>query len=610
MQIEYRLSLADPHAHEFAVQLAVELKQSTDLRLDLPAWIPGSYMIRDFARNVRDLRASADGQAIEVCKLNKQTWQVPLAAGRVEVSYRVYALDESVRSAYFDDTRAYFNGTSLFLRVTGFADQAHSLRIDRPGFEGSETWSVATTLPAVDTDTQGYGAYLAEDYASLIDHPVEIGILRQTGFRVADVPHEMIFVEDGGASIERIARDLRPICAEHVALFGELPVSRYQFQTLATRDGYGGLEHRDSTSLICKRADLAWPGDSGIGKGYRQYLALCSHEYFHLWNVKRIRPAVFADSDLLQETHSELLWAFEGITSYYDELALPRSGVLGRDDYLDMLAPSLTRYYRNAGRHRQSVAESSFDAWTRFYKQDESAPNAIVSYYNKGALVAFGLDRLIRLASDERLCLDDLMRHLWRHYGATGRGVPERGIEIELTRLLGQPQHGFFEHYVYGVEELPLAEWFADYGIGVQRRPGRSLDDMGGFVKQAAEQQEPVRGIGSRLSAKDGLVRIEQVYANGAAEQAGLTPGDLLVAIEGERCSPGSLDNMLSRYPLGSRVRLSLFRRNLLREVTLPVEAAASDTVDLYWLRDADLDAAVRQRREAWLDSRNKVRHG
>ena len=610
MQIDYQVMLADPHAHEFSVVMKLHGVASVPLRLSLPAWIPGSYMIRDFARNVRDIRVSCDDQPVSFDKLDKQTWQIAKPPDRLEIGYRVYALDESVRSAYFDDTRAYFNGTSLFLRVHGQEVQPHRVILLAPAFEGADDWKVATTLPSLDTDERGFGHYRAEGYEALIDHPVEIGIFRETGFSVRGVPHRMIFVGAQGADIDRITDAMPRICAEHVAMFGELPIKRYLFQTLATRDGYGGLEHRDSTSLICKRSDLPWSGNKEIGKGFRQYLALCSHEYFHLWNVKRIRPAAFADLDLSQEKHSELLWAFEGITSYYDELALPRSGVLPRSDYLDMLAPSLSRYYRNAGRRRQSIAESSFDAWTKFYKQDESAPNAIVSYYNKGGLVALGLDRLLRQVSDERQTLDDLMRLLWRRYGQTGKGVPERAIESDLAELIDRPVADFFQRYIYGVEELPLEDWLAGFGVGMQLRAAANAQDQGGYVERPKEASDTPVSLGARLGTQDGLVRVEQVSAGSAAEQAGLTMGDLLVALNGERCTQDGLQELLARYPAGSTADLTLFRRDRLRVVQLPILVAPSDTVDLYWLDEAALNEKVIRRREQWLSSSAKVSDG
>lgn len=602
MSVEYTLLLDDPHAHEFELSLHMNCAPG-ELLLDLPAWIPGSYMIRDFARNIRDLSVLVNGRAVELQKLDKHTWRLDQSGGDLLVRYRAYALDESVRSAYFDNTRAYFNGTSLFLRVRGHENDVHRLVLQRPTAPGCRLWKVATTLPVSSVDKAGFGSYEAPSYQVLVDCPVEIGEFREVQFDVQGIPHRMVFVDAEDADLERIERDVGLICAEHAAMFGDLPISSYLFQTLATRDGYGGLEHLDSTSLICKRSDLPWPGASGISKGYRQYLALCSHEYFHLWNVKRIRPEQFARADLTQEVYSELLWAFEGITSYYDELALPRSGVLPQSDYLDMLAPSLTRYFRNAGRHRQSIAESSFDAWTKFYKQDESAPNAIVSYYNKGALVALGLDRLIRLATGDRYSLDDLMRRLWQRYGATQLGVPERGIEKEVADLIGQPANEFFDRYIYGVEELPLADWYAAYGVGIHLRAANSLQDQGGYVAEVTTEPVVTVSLGARTSSLDGMVRVDQVFAGGAAEQAGITPRDLLVAINGERCTQDNLQELLSRSPLGGQAQVAVFRRDRLKNVVLPILAAPADTVDLYWLDESSLTDSVVQRRERWLGS-------
>lgn len=604
MTIDYHLSLADPDTHEFEIRLTLDATEANTLRLSLPAWIPGSYMIRDFARNLLAIRAiDASGKALELRKLDKQTWELDASVGANHVTYRVYAFDPSVRSAYFDSTRAYFNGTSLFLRVLGSENLPHRLQIENAELSCMSTWQVATGMPALSVDSAGFGLYQCDGYEALIDYPFEIADLDCGVFKVGAIPHRVVFSDARGADVEKIARDLELICAEHAAMFGELPVNDYLFMTLATADGYGGLEHRNSTSLVCKRSDLPYPNTRKIEKGYRTFLALCSHEYFHLWNVKRIRPAVFEGLPLHAEVHTELLWAFEGITSYYDELALPRAGVISRDQYLDMLAPALSRYFRNPGRYRQSVAESSFDAWTKFYKQDENAVNAIVSYYNKGALIALGLDVLIRINSQDRLSLDDLMRQLWDRFGRTGLGIPERGLEQQVAEMLDTSVDDFFQSYVYGTEELPLDDWLAHLGIGLVRRGARDAADQGGFVASVVDGEDAPATLQAITEETAGVLRVVRLTNGGAGQRAGLAAGDQLVAIERERVTAANLGELLNRKPLGDRVEISYFRRDLLRQATLVLEAKADDTCDLYWLEEDRVAESVVSRRDAWLAS-------
>lgn len=595
----------DPDAHEFLVRMRIDRAPAGGCVLRLPAWIPGSYMIRDFARNLTAFEATDARGTVAVRKCDKQTWVLPAAEGAVVVEYRVYAFDLSVRSAYLDRTRAYFNGTCLFLSVDGLQDAAWTVEVERPGHAEAVAWKVATTLPANRVDADGFGIYSGSGMPLLYDCPVEIGLFERGGFAVAGVSHEIAISEGAHFDMARICDDLTPICEEHAAMFGELPVDRYLFMTLATADGYGGLEHRDSTSLICKRSDLPRVGLERPDKGYRQFLGLCSHEYFHLWNVKRIRPAVLAAADLSSEVYTELLWAFEGITSYYDELALVRSGVLDSKEYLDVLAGTVTRVMRGAGRLRQSIAESSFDAWTRFYKQDENAPNAIVSYYAKGALVAFGLDLTIRDYSADRLCLDDLMRLLWHEHGRTDMGIPERGIESLLSGLVGRSFDDFFARYVYGTDELPLGNWFARVGIGFRLRAAKGADDLGGYRSgDTVRQSGPV--LGARVAGGSEGLRVTQVSAGGAARSAGLAAGDLLLAIDAERVDQGNLNALLARAP-GETVEVTYFRRNRLLQTQLPLRAPAADTCEL-WLRDDDeLAPGERERRAAWLRS-NRLR--
>lgn len=597
--LKYELRDCDLYTHEFVIRMTVSGLPPGEVRLNLPAWIPGSYMIRDFARNITEIAATDGCGPLELVKLDKQTWAASLRQSELIVEYRVYAFDLSVRSAYLDHTRAYFNGTSLFLSVEGQLHSPWELNIERPAAEAAGRWRLATSMQVRDVDSEGFGVYEGEGYERLIDSPVEMACLERGRFMVGDVPHEFAVTDGGRFDMKRLCADMARVCAEHVDMFGELPVDRYLFLTLAVAEGYGGLEHRDSTSLICKRSDLPVPRRSRVDKGYRQFLALCSHEYFHLWNVKRICPAQLQASDLSREAYTRLLWAFEGITSYYDELALVRSNVLSTEEYLDMFATTATRVLRMPGRLRQSVAESSFDAWTKFYKQDENAPNAIVSYYAKGALIAFGLDVTLRERSSGAVTLDDLMRLLWKRFGKTGAGVPEGGIEREAASLLGESLDDFFTHYVYGTAELPLEAWFRTLGIGYRARAAANTDDLGGF-RTPLESGDVAPALGAKFEVQPVGLRLTQVLAGGAAQAAGLAPGDLLLALDAERVTAANLGDLLRRAD-GQTVRAHYFRRDRLTESLLPIREASDDTCDLWLLPEDVVGERVLARRTAWL---------
>ena len=399
--IRYHIVPASPEAHLFEVELTVERPHPDGQLLSLPAWIPGSYMIRDFARNVVWLKAFCDDAPVGVSKVDKQTWRCAPCAGALTLRYQVYAWDLSVRSAHLDTTHGYFNGTSVFLAVHGQEQSPCAVEIAPPHGDTYKDWRVATTLALDGAALWGFGRYRADDYDALIDHPVEMGRFDIVEFEACGVPHAMTLTGHHRADQARLARDLQRICEYHIRLFGEpAPVQRYLFQVMITGDGYGGLEHRSSTSLLCSRDDLPRADQDEVSDGYRSFLGLCSHEYFHTWNVKRIKPAAFVPYDLSREAHTTLLWAFEGFTAYYDDLALARTGLISRSSYLELLGQTITRVLRGSGRLKQPVADSSFDTWTKFYKQDENAPNAIVSYYTKGSLVALTLDLLIRRGSD------------------------------------------------------------------------------------------------------------------------------------------------------------------------------------------------------------------
>jgi len=599
--IVYTIRPAFPQAHLLRVTLFVGQPDPEGQRLSLPAWIPGSYMIRDFARNIVSIKASCEGEPVVLSKPDKQTWKAVAVSGALLVEYEVYAWDLSVRGAYLDATRGFFNGTSTFLQVAGQEDMPLLVHIEQPAGETYLNWKLATSMRVVSVDQWGFGSYEADSYADLIDYPVEMGPFQELGFDVEAVPHRMAVTGKCVFDAQRLTEDLQKICSYHARLFGELPIDAYLFLVMAVGDGYGGLEHRDSTALLCSREDLPARGMEEASKGYIKFLGLCSHEYFHLWNIKRIRPEILKQADLSREVHTELLWAFEGITSYYDDLALVRTGCIAPDNYLELLARIITRVMRSSGRLKQSVAESSFDAWTRFYKQDENAPNAIVSYYSKGALVAFGLDMLLRDRTRDHISLDDFMRKLWHDFGEPDVGLSEEDIEKLAGEMAGVDLSEFFALAVHGTGDLPLQDWFTSVGIGYQLRPARNQEDWGG-VRDESEAVEPKPALGARYRQQGDLVELVQVFDGGSAREAGLSAGDRLIAIDGLQVTAKNLDALIGRFASREKVQVHAFRRDELMAFSLPIQLAPQDTCDLWFLPEAQCTSAQLARRRNWLD--------
>jgi len=589
--VSYRVIFASPHAHLFTVELRLAAPVAAETHIYFPAWIPGSYLIREFAKHVVTLAAADSEGPLQVEKLDKASYRIAPARGPLLVRYEIYAADLSVRGAYFDAEFAFFNGSSLFAAVAGAEAQAAQVDVLAPAH--APNWRVATAMPALDVDAQGFGAYLVQDYEELIDHPFLCGDLRVVPFNAAEVPHRCAIVGRHEVDAARLARDLQRLCEQHIDFFGRpAPMPRYDFLVIAVGDGYGGLEHRGSTALITRRDHLPGAGAT-VDNGYREFLGLCSHEYFHLWNVKRIRPAAFTPYRLDTENYSRLLWAFEGFTSYYDDLALVRAGLISIDDYLKGLGETITRVLRAPGHAKQSVAEASFDAWIKFYRQDENAPNALANYYTKGALIGLVLDLTIRQGSDDRHTLDDVMRYLWATYGRSGIGVPEDGIEQAIQTVTGLDLRVLLADAVYGTAPLPLAERLREAGVVLKVRGAKDDKDRGGAPQEAL----PEVSLGARLA--DTELKLLHVLNDGPAERAGLAAGDVVVAFDGLRASRALLERLLKTRAPGDTLELHAFRRDELRRFQLTLQAPAQDTA--YLVLDEAADAAQLARRSAWL---------
>lgn len=582
--IFYRLRFDDLNGHRIHVRLHIPQPDPNGQKLFLPAWIPGSYLLRDFSRQIESIQAFNLNRPLTIQKVNNHEWLCEPCTGPLDIDYVIYAWDLSVRSAHVDDSHAFFNGTSVFLGVRGQEDQPCYVHLTPP--KNKDNWQVYTSLPEAKDHPEaaprhGFGLYQAPDYDALIDHPFELGTPYYIDFEAYGVRHELVFTgQVPNIDLERIAADVKKICEAQIALFEPdshyVPVldssDRYVFMTLVTADGYGGLEHRSSTALMAARNDLpALHDDPQIkSKGYQDFLGLVSHEYFHTWNVKRIKPAAFAPYDLLRENHTRLLWVFEGFTSYYDELMLWRSGLIDQKTFLERQAHVISLVQRTGGRLKQSTTESSFDTWTRFYKQDENSPNALVSYYSKGALVALALDLYIQYHSQKQHSLDDVMRLMWTRYGRDFyRGKPIGLAEDVMPSLIleatGVDTRDLISRYAEGREDPPLKELFALHNIELK-----------------AHSKDSTPTLNVRLKESAGEVQIATVYEFGAAHQAGLSAGDTLVAINSLRVRTSQqLQDLLKRYQANDTIQVSVFRGDELRHYRVCLAAAAADHFEL-----------------------------
>ncbi|NHQ88405.1 M61 family metallopeptidase [Iodobacter sp. HSC-16F04] len=600
MTISYKISPASLHAHLFHVSISIKNPDPAGQCVCLPAWIPGSYLIREFARNIVEIRAESAGNALALTKSDKHTWQAEPVIGPLEIHYSVYAWDLSVRGAYLDQTRGFFNGTSVFLAVKGQEKNSCNVEIIAPEGKEYKNWKIATTLPAHGAKQGQFGRYQAADYDELIDHPVEMGEFSQISFKACGIPHDIVIAGRHNADLKRLKKDLKQICEYQIRLFGEpAPFDRYLFMTMALGDGYGGLEHRSSTALMCNRDDLPFAHETQIKTGYRQFLGLCSHEYFHSWNVKRIKPAAYAPYDLSQENYTRLLWAFEGVTSYYDDLTLVRTGLISPQEYLDLLAQTVTGVQRGHGRTKQTLAESSFDTWVKFYRQDENSPNSLVSYYAKGALTALCLDLLIRQQTSGQKSLDDVMRALWQRYGkdfAThGEGVAEEAWEALASEVSGLDLKPFFDLAIRSTAELPLQALLADFGVDWQLRAAVGAADKGGWLDK---ELQAVNSLGVRTSIEGSFVKLSHVLDGGAAQQSGLSAGDLLIAMNHLRVTSGNLDGLLASQPTNGKVEVLAFRRDELMQFDVHLQHAEANTCGL---RLNPLEDNFSITRNAWL---------
>ncbi len=563
--LHYQIEFDDYRQHLIHVTLRF-VADPTQV-LSLPSWIPGSYLIREFSKHIESVRAyDEDGRLLEIQKFEKNKWRLFNTDHElITVEYDVYAYDLSVRGAYVDQTRLYVNPACACLGLEGQEDKAVEVELFLP--DELKHFQLATGM-ASKSLVKGRFTLKAKNYAELIDAPFELAEQTRFGFEANGIPHEFVVSGKHAMNAARMQQDIEKICATEISMFGSAPFSNYTFMTMATANSYGGLEHPNSTSLISPREDLPKANEpEEPSEDYQRFLGLCSHEYFHSWLVKFIRPENFVNYDLNKEGYTSLLWIFEGFTSYYDDLILLRSGVISQASYSKLLKTQIDRYLQNPGRFVQSVSESSFDAWVKFYRQDENSNNAGTSYYNKGCLVALCLDLGLRLRGSS---LDALMRKLYEN-AQKGIQVHERTIVELCNELTGDNWIEQINHLINTTDELPLDQLFPEFGLSYSLKNDKSLP------------------LGLKLVDKPEGVLVQSARRDGAAAQAGLSAHDVIIAIDGLKATVKLVEKYAKQEGIYS---ILAFRRDEL--MSFDVKAAGSE------LTEVELKVEDQTKAEKW----------
>ena len=572
--ISFTVSMSRPYTHLLEVEMRfAQTRPAAQVNLIMPVWAPGSYLIREFERHVQDFEAvdAAGGRALSWAKTNKNTWRVETRGARgLRVTYKVYANDLSVRTNELNDRHANWTNVGLLMYPEGHLKAPSTLRVVPFG-----DWKVATQMEAVAGEPN---TFHAPNFDELFDSPVEVGNFKTVSFDVRGVPHRFVIDGEGNYDVERMRRDAQKICEAAAALMNDLPARDYTFfMHMYTRDD-GGLEHLNSSSLIMERNSFRNPAY------YQYFLSLIGHEYFHLWNVKRIRPDALGPFDYSQENYTKLLWVAEGVTQYYGELLVRRAGLYTDDDYLSKISQAIGEMQHTPGRLKMSAEEASFDAWIKYYRRDENSVNSQISYYDKGQLVGLLLDLEIRKLSGGQKSLDDVMRHLYTEFYKKNRNYTPADFQRAAELMAGASLENFFARYVRGREEL-------DYNAGLNVVGLQLGDGSQPTVERAA--------LGADLGQEGDRLTVRRVYEGMAAYEQGLNARDQIVALDGMRVNQQSFLARLAEKRPGDTINLTLFRDDDLR--TLSIKLGASPVVD-YRLLPVKQPTPEQQRQyRAWL---------
>ncbi|MEM7595426.1 MAG: M61 family metallopeptidase [Cyanobacteria bacterium P01_A01_bin.83] len=551
--LSYQVSMSQPASHLFEVTLQVSNWQSPTLDLKMPVWTPGSYLIREYARHLQDFNASdGDGQKLSSRKLGKNYWQVATAGvSEIKVNYRIYANDLTVRTNHLDTSHGYFNGAAMFFFVPGWEDQPLTVKIIPP----YSHWYISTTLPPV---AGKINTFIAQDFDTLVDTPVEIGTQQVYDFAVLDKPHSLAIWSQGNANPEQIIADTTKVIEAEAAMFGGLPYQQYLFLLHLSGSGYGGLEHKDCCTLNYPRF-----GFRDRDK-YERFIQLVAHEFFHLWNVKRIRPKALETFNYEEENYTTSLWFCEGTTSYYDIMIPLRAGIYPRSTCLKNLSKDINKYLNTIGRKVQPLAESSYDAWIKLYRRNAYSDNNQISYYLKGQQVSLLLDLIIRAKHHNKRSLDNVMQLMWQRFGQDEIGFTEAQLRATITEVAEVDLDEFFASYIETTEELPFDRYLQPFGL---------------YLKAATESDVPYLGI--KVESENNREVIKFVAAQSPAAVGGIDAGDQLLAIDDIKVDAKSLNERLKDYQAGDKIQVTLFHQDELKTLSVILTEAQSQSYEL-----------------------------
>jgi predicted metalloprotease with PDZ domain len=547
-QLHYQVAMPEPESHLFEVTLQIQGWQSTLLDLKMPVWTPGSYLVREYARHLQDFAVQAGvddalepaqpAQPLPWHKQSKNHWQIdPQGQSNLTVRYRIYASELTVRTNHLDSTHGYFNGAALFFYIPQYERQPIRVTIVPP----RPNWQVSTVLPHAPGQVN---SFVAQDFDTLVDSPFEVGRHQVYGFEVGGKPHQLAVWGEGNLQAGKLIADMQKVIQVEADLFGGLPYDRYLFLLHLTSQGFGGLEHKFCCSLIYNRFGFRNP------EKYDRFLQLVAHEFFHLWNVKRIRPKALEVFDYDQENYTPSLWFSEGTTSYYDLVIPYRAGLYDVRTYLNALSKEISRFLTTPGRRVQPLSESSFDAWIKLYRQDANSPNSQMSYYLKGEMVSLLLDLLIRERHDNQRSLDDVMRQMWEQFGKSETGFTPEQLQQVIEAIADTNLSDFFHRYLETIQDLPFDTYLHPFGLRLQAE-GNNGDTT------------PYLGLS--LKSENGRESVRLVESGSPAQKAGMDAGDELLAINGIRVSAEQLNDRLRDFQAGDTIQLAFFHQDELR---------------------------------------------